>query len=42
MTNKPKRKPTQAEIDAQQLQTYRDRERRKILAEQLKKLRPKK
>ena len=35
-----KRNITQAERDAQQLQAYRDRERRKILAEQLKKRRP--
>jgi hypothetical protein len=42
MKDKPKRKLTQAEIDAQQLQTYRERERRRILEEQLKKLRPKK
>ena len=35
-----KRNITQAERDAQQLQAYRDRERRKILAEQLKKMRP--
>ena len=35
-----KRNITQTERDAQQLQAYRDRERRRILQEQLKKMRP--
>ena len=39
MANKPKRNITQTERDSQQLQRYRERERRRILEEQLKKMR---